>query len=93
MFPIALLPLIMFLFGIALILSSGTVFFRDFNHVLEPLLTILFYATPIIYNLELPAIPENVKSIIALNPFTQFVELFRMSTLSYYPLDFNAFFI
>ena len=54
--------------GLALLLSAVTVHFRDIRDLLANLLTLWFFATPIIY--PLAQAPEPVRRYLALNPFT-----------------------
>jgi ABC-type polysaccharide/polyol phosphate export permease len=54
--------------GFALMLSAVTVHFRDVRDLLTNLVTIWFFATPIVYPLTRP--PENVRRLLELNPFT-----------------------
>ncbi len=79
---IAFLPFVLFLYaifllGISLTLSTLNVFFRDVGHVLEPILQITFYATPIIYDRSHSSLPAEFKNILSLNPFTHFIEAAR----------------
>ena len=53
--------------GCALILSALTVHFRDIRDLLGNLLTLWFFATPIIYPMAL--VPAGGKPIMDLNPF------------------------
>lgn len=69
--PLVLVPLVLFVYGIALALSSLNVMFRDVQHLIEPVLNMIFYATPIIYPIEV--IPEKFRWILALNPLAHFV--------------------
>ena len=57
--------------GIALIVSALTVHFRDVRDLLANLLTLWFFATPIIYPLE--QAPERIRRLLNLNPFTHLV--------------------
>ena len=66
-----------FLLGVSLTLATLNVFFRDVGHVLEPLLQITFYATPIIYDRSHSSLPAEFKNILSLNPFTHFIEAAR----------------
>jgi ABC-type polysaccharide/polyol phosphate export permease len=75
--PAILLLFFIFTEGVVLVISSLNVFFRDLGHVLEPLLQLVFYGTPIIYPISV--IPENFRFIIELNPMTHFMEGFRSS--------------
>ena len=54
--------------GIALLVSALTVHFRDIRDLLANLLTLWFFATPIIYPLE--QAPARVRRLLNLNPFT-----------------------
>lgn len=73
--PFALLLLTVFLFGLVLIVSVLTVFFRDFSHILHVLLLGLFYLTPIMYPITL--LSERLQVIVNLNPFYYFITLFH----------------
>jgi ABC-type polysaccharide/polyol phosphate export permease len=79
--PVVMLLAMIFVCGVVLGLSSLNVFFRDISHILEPLLTLIFYATPIIYDRNLPTMPSYVKDLLQLNPLTHFIEAFRATIL------------
>ena len=68
-FPAAVLVQLIFTLGLALILAALTVHFRDIRDLLANILTLWFFATPIIYSWT----QDNVKAYKALfdlNPFT-----------------------
>lgn len=73
--PPALLLLVIFLFGLVLILSVLTVFFRDLSHILQVVLLGLFYLTPIMYPVSL--LSGKLSTVIKLNPFYYFILLFH----------------
>lgn len=75
--PLLFLLTLIFVGGLSIGLSVLNVFFRDVSHVLEPLLTLTFYATPVIYDRHASAIPDYVRELLLLNPFTHYVEAFR----------------
>jgi len=52
-FPVMLYVILAFTLGCALFLSVWDVFFRDTEQILNSFLTILFFATPIIYSVSL----------------------------------------
>ena len=54
--------------GLALLVSALTVHFRDIRDLLANLLTLWFFATPIIYPLS--QAPASVRGFLNLNPFT-----------------------
>ncbi|MEI8024984.1 MAG: ABC transporter permease [Pseudomonadota bacterium] len=75
--PVVFLLFSGFLLGAALGFSTLNVFFKDVGHVLEPVLQLVFYATPIIYDRHNPSIPEYAARLINLNPFTHYIEAMR----------------
>jgi len=90
---LAILPMIyifLFSFGIGLVLSSISVFFRDIVHFYGVLTTLLMYLTPMFYPFE--ALPNIAKSFVQLNPLTNIVEYMRVVTLygSVPPLSLNV---
>jgi ABC-2 type transport system permease protein len=73
--PVPMLILFAFALGFALIFSSLTVFYRDFIHITEVLLSILMYLSPVIYA---PAnIPEQYRGLFEYNPLTHILTAFR----------------
>jgi ABC-type polysaccharide/polyol phosphate export permease len=75
--PVLFILTLVFVAGLSIGLSVMNVFFRDVSHVLEPLLTLTFYATPVIYDRHASAIPDYVRELLLLNPLTHYVEAFR----------------
>jgi lipopolysaccharide transport system permease protein len=57
--------------GLALLVSVLTVHFRDVRDLVANLLTLWFFATPIIY--PMTQAPGSVRRILSLNPFTHLV--------------------
>ena len=74
-FPVVVLVQLLLSLGLALILSAMTVHFRDIKDILANVLTLWFFATPIIYpisdiNAPTSGTPAWAKTLINLNPFT-----------------------
>lgn len=69
-FPILILVQLVFTLGLALIVSSLTVHFRDLKDILGNLMTFWFFSTPIIYDMTLFRDWPIGKTLINLNPFT-----------------------
>lgn len=67
-FPLIVLVQLALTAGIALFVSALTVHFRDVRDLLQNLLTLWFFATPIIYPLW--RAPGDVQRLLNLNPFT-----------------------
>lgn len=65
-FPLILVIQVMFIYGLALIISALTVQFRDLQQMVPNLLLIWFFLTPIIYPITM--VPEEIRNVIALNP-------------------------
>jgi len=69
-FPILVLQ-ILFTLGLSFIISTATVFYRDVRHFTEIFLTLVFWLTPIIYDVQLA--PALLKRVLYLNPFSYFI--------------------
>jgi lipopolysaccharide transport system permease protein len=55
--PLIVLAEVMFVIGMALLLATANVFYRDTQHILQPVLQAWFFLTPIFYPITL--MPEN----------------------------------
>ncbi|HEY3884092.1 MAG TPA: ABC transporter permease [Vicinamibacterales bacterium] len=66
-FPLVVLVQYIFTLACALILAALTVHFRDIKDILANILTLWYFATPIIYPYQYA--PEMVKRYLNLNPF------------------------
>lgn len=75
--------------GIALLLAGMNVFFRDIQYVVTVFLMVLFYGTPIIYNLELVqksywmTTYPSLMVIYKLNPLVSIISLYRDALYSH----------
>lgn len=61
--------------GIALIVSSLTIYFRDLLHLLGILIQLLFYATPIVYSIN--SVPTELQWIVKINPMSYLIDAYR----------------
>jgi len=68
LFPLILLPLLIFVSALAMLLSALNVRFRDVAIIWTVLATALNYATPVIYPLNI--VPEALKHALMANPLT-----------------------
>jgi ABC-2 type transport system permease protein len=80
LFPVLLVLLMLFSTGVGLVVAMMNVYYRDVRYLVTIALLFLFYATPIIYTIDL--IPEEhwglpMRDIVEANPLTQFVEAAR----------------
>lgn len=73
--PVAILEVFVFACGVALTLSTVTVFFQDMTYIYEVLLVAWMYLTPIFYPLSI--IPARFYWLISLNPMVPYLRAFR----------------
>ncbi|MGM1346806.1 ABC transporter permease [Serratia liquefaciens] len=75
LFPIILLPLVIFSLGVSYLFSSAGAYFRDINQVTGLLATALMFLSPIFYPVS--AVPEKFRVFMNINPLTPAVEMLR----------------
>jgi lipopolysaccharide transport system permease protein len=73
--PFIILILAMIAMGIGIIISSFTYKYKDLNMLIGIGMTLLMYATPIMYPTS--AIPSVYKPFLGLNPISPLIEYFR----------------
>lgn len=73
--PLAMVLQLLLTLSLSLILSGGTVYFRDIPQMLGAIFMIWFWATPIAYTLNM--IPLNMQWIVAINPAFYMIEIYR----------------
>lgn len=78
--PLILLLETTFTVGLALLLSSLTVYLRDIEHMLGIFLMLWFYLTPVVYSIKM--LPPGLSQMFKLNPISDVVLSFQ-STLYY----------
>jgi ABC-2 type transport system permease protein len=83
-----LIELFVFVLGVALILGTVHVFFKDVTQVWDLALQVIFYASPILYPPRF--LPVWFRPITFLNPFVQIVEDMRRVLVPPYPGWFAA---
>ena len=82
-FPVALLVQLLLTLGLALILAALTVHFRDLKDILGNVMTLWFFATPIIYYWK--NAPEKIRPFLNLNPFTHLAITYQ--EILFFPAD------
>lgn len=78
--PLLIIELVILCLGISFWLSALFVKFRDFGHIWEVLLQMLFYSTPIIYLFK--DVPEKMAKLMSLSPITQIFQDLRLLMIS-----------
>ena len=82
--PLFFVLLMLLCFGIACILATANVFFRDANHLVTVILLPLFFLTPVFYSLEnFPRQPPNwvIDLLRYGNPVTPYIEAIRATAI------------
>jgi len=77
--PIPIIYTFIFSLGIAMLMSSLAVFFRDLTYIYGVLTLLLMYLTPIFWPVSM--LSPRMAPIIGLNPLFQFVNYFRSLAL------------
>jgi ABC-type polysaccharide/polyol phosphate export permease len=75
----AYLCLVSLVLGLGWILSSLNVFYRDISQIISVLLNFWFWATPVVWSIEL--IPNNYRWIMNFNPAYHILEAYRNSLI------------
>lgn len=71
--------------GLSLLFSALNVKYRDVNFMVQAIMPLWFYATPIVYTLKL--LPENIQFLFYLNPMTAIIEYFQFILLNLPPVS------
>lgn len=70
-YPVILLLLVLFTSGTALMVAAASAYYRDVKHLVEVALQVLFWMTPIVY--DLADVPERLRLPILLSPLSPFI--------------------
>ena len=73
--PIVVLQETLLAFGLTLLFSAVTVFFRDMQFLLNILMMAWQFLTPVMYSVDM--VPERLRPIFYLNPMTPIIVAFR----------------
>ena len=76
--PLILALLVLFTTAVSMLLSALYVRFRDVGIIWSVVVTILFYASPILYPIEILPFDSEIQSLLQLNPLTPLFELARV---------------
>jgi len=78
--PVILVIQLIFTTGLALILSALNLFYRDIQYLLNLILMMWMYLTPIMYPVEM--LPAKYRFIFTLNPMAVIINAYRQVMLS-----------
>lgn len=75
--PVPLVALTIFTLGATFFFATANVYYRDVAHIIQVLVNVLFYLTPIIYSID--SIPHRYQWLFKLNPLIFALNQFRLS--------------
>jgi len=88
MLPPMIILVFLLALGVSFALSVLNVYYRDLRSIWGVIMLAGFFATPIFYSLE--TLPEDIRSIISLNPIVTILEISRGATIfNYWPGGFE----
>jgi len=73
--PLMLIPTFLMVYGFSLLVASMNIFFRDFQYIISLIMTLLFYLTPVFYDISF--VPEEYRGFVLINPFTPLITNWR----------------
>jgi ABC-type polysaccharide/polyol phosphate export permease len=73
--PLPLAIEIVFVLGLGLLLGAANLFYRDVTQLLNVVLSLWIFLTPVVYPLD--RVPASLRTWIALNPMSPVVSVFR----------------
>lgn len=73
--PLVIITQYILMLGIIFITSAVNVYIRDAEYIINFIVQMLFYATPVLYSTTL--FPENIRWILYLNPMTTIINSYR----------------
>ena len=74
-FPIVFALTLFFLLTSVCIISCLSLIYRDFGHLIQLFVQMLFFLSPVIYPIDM--VPESLRSVYFLNPFVNLIQLWR----------------
>jgi lipopolysaccharide transport system permease protein len=75
--PVPLIILTIFTLGATFLFATANVYYRDVAHIVQILLQVLFYLTPIIYSVDM--VPPQFRWVFRLNPLVYVFNGFRLA--------------
>jgi len=77
MMPLLIVLQTLFISGLCYIFSVLYVFFRDMKHIVDVIIIVWFWLTPIVYPLEMVQNRPEIMPVYMLNPMAVFISSFR----------------
>jgi homopolymeric O-antigen transport system permease protein len=74
-YPAFLALQVLFTMGVAMLIATGTAFYRDIRHFVEVALLLLFWLTPILYRLD--QVPGRLRGVVFASPMSPFIVAYQ----------------
>jgi homopolymeric O-antigen transport system permease protein len=74
LFPVIVALQTLFSIGLGMILATGTAYYRDVRHLVDVAITVLFWATPIVYSLD---DIHSLRGVIAATPVSPYIAAYH----------------
>jgi lipopolysaccharide transport system permease protein len=87
--PIILIPIVLLCLGTTWLFASLGVFFRDINSFVPVLLTIVMYASAIVYSLD--KVPALLQPVVRVNPLAILIHQWRCAIMWKVPINWVLF--
>jgi lipopolysaccharide transport system permease protein len=75
LFPVFMALQLIFTIGVGLVLATSAAFLRDVRHLVDIAIMILFWLTPIVY--EVGQLPPGLRQLILLSPMSPYVAAYQ----------------
>jgi lipopolysaccharide transport system permease protein len=86
--PVAVAALFLFCVTVAWTLSAATVILPDIAHLVNIVLMLLMFVSPVGYSVDM--VPARVRFLVYLNPLTYLIEMFRFALIGVRSVPFWA---
>jgi len=85
--PVIFLVQFVFTFGLGLLISSLNLFYRDIQYLMNLIVMLWFYLTPVIYPVNI--VPDRLRFLFSLNPMSVIINAYRKVILGGEPPDWG----
>ncbi|OGK30943.1 hypothetical protein A3F29_02740 [Candidatus Roizmanbacteria bacterium RIFCSPHIGHO2_12_FULL_33_9] len=90
-YPLIIFIQVMFSLGLSFIFSAVNLFYRDIQYLLNTIILLWFYFTPVIYPIEL--IPDRYRFVFQLNPMSVLINAQRRTIFGGAELNYSSLLI
>lgn len=88
LWPVLIIPIVLLSLGVGAIFAALNVSYRDIRYAIPFFIQLLLYITPVIYPSSI--IPEQFRTLLALNPLVGIIDAFRACLFPSKEIDWQA---